>query len=448
VGLATAATVHTGGMELTRRELLVRGIGAAGVAGAAGVLGGSTLARAASGIGAGALPQPSGSGIDHVVVVMMENRSFDHYLGWLPNADGVQAGLSFLDTDGVAHPTAHLTDFQGCGHPDPDHSWEGGRTEYNDGACDGWLQGANDPYSIGYYTGEDLAFYGQAAPYWTVCDRYFAAIMAETYPNRFYLHSAQTDRLHNGEGPTISTLPTIWDELAAAGVTGRYYYSDAPFTALWGNTYASISEPFDAFLSDCAAGSLPSVAYVDPRFLDEGSGTSADDHPHADIRAGQSFVDQIYQAVTTSPQWDRTVLVITYDEWGGFFDHVPPPSAPDRNPNARLRGFRVPTIVISPYARRRHVAHHVYDHTSILKLIEWRWQLAPLTTRDRHARNLAEVLNFAHQNLSAPAWSVPAAVSQPCPQADPAEFADWRAVAQLAKSCGFPAAATVSSSAS
>jgi phospholipase C len=435
-------------MELTRRELLARGVGAAGVAGAASLLGGSTLARAASGLGAPALPQPGSSGIDHVVVVMMENRSFDHYLGWLPNADGVQAGLSFLDTAGVAHPTAHLTDFQGCGHPDPDHSWEGGRIEYNNGACDGWLLGANDPYSIGYYTGEDLGFYGHAAPYWTVCDRYFAAIMAETYPNRFYLHSAQTDRLHNGEGPTVSTLPTIWDELGAAGVSGRYYYSDAPFTALWGSTYASISEPFDAFLSDCAAGSLPSVAYVDPRFLDEASGTSADDHPHADIRAGQSFVDQIYQAVTTSPQWDRTVLIITYDEWGGFFDHVPPPSAHDANPKARLRGFRVPTIVISPFARRRHVAHHVYDHTSILKLIEWRWQLAPLTTRDRHARNIGEVLDFAHHNLSAPAWSVPTAVSQPCPKANPAEFADWRAVAELARRSGFPAAATESTSVS
>jgi hypothetical protein len=130
----------------------------------------------------------------------------------------------------------------GCGHPDPDHSWTGGRTEYNSGACDGWLRaGTNDEFAIGYYEAADLAFYGHAAPYWTVCDRYFAAIMAETYPNRFYLHAGQTDRLTNDGGPTISTLPTIWDRLSHGGHTGCYYFSDAPFTALWGEKYPPIS---------------------------------------------------------------------------------------------------------------------------------------------------------------------------------------------------------------
>src|SRR5262249_44502002 len=155
----------------------------------------------------------------------------------------------------------------------PDHSWEGGRTQYANGECNGWLLGKNDEFAIGYYTAQDLAFYGNAAKYWTVCDHYFAAIMAETYPNRLYLHAAQTDRLHNSEGPTVSTLPTIWDRLSAAGRRGRYYFSDVPFTALWGTKYMSISEPITAFFGACAAGALPDVAYVDPRFLDEGSGT-------------------------------------------------------------------------------------------------------------------------------------------------------------------------------
>ena len=427
-------------MNLTRRELLIHGAGVAGVAGAATVLGRSTLARAATQLSQGALPPPAASGFDHVVVVMMENRSFDHYLGWLPGADGKQAGLRFTDTHGVSHPTTHLTDFQGCGHPDPDHSWEGGRIEFDGGKCDGWLKGTNDPYSIGYYGAADLPFHGHAAPYWTVCDRYFSAIMAETYPNRFYLHSAQTDRLHNSEGPTISTLPTIWNRLGAAGLTGRYYFSDVPFTALWGSRYAAISEPIANFFADCAAGKLPAVSYIDPRFLDESSGTSGDDHPHADIRVGQSFLNQIYQAVTTGPQWGRTVFVITYDEWGGFFDHVPPPVARDANPDCRLRGFRVPTMVISPLARRHYVAHGVYDHTSILKMIEWRWNLAPLTIRDTHARNLAEVLNFGKPSVIAPAWSVSTAVGRPCVSADPAEFADWRALADQAASSGFQSA--------
>src|SRR5262249_44678870 len=161
---------------------------------------------------------------------------------------------------------------------------------------------------------------------------YFAAIMAETYPNRFYLHAAQTDRLHNSEGPTVSTLPTIWDRLSGAGRTGTYYFSDAPFTALWGTTFASISRPIATFFTDCPASTLPDAASVDPRFLDESSGPSGDDYPHADIRVVQSFLSQIYDAVTGGPGWKNTVLVITYDEWGGFFDHVPPPVARDANP--------------------------------------------------------------------------------------------------------------------
>src|SRR5262249_19217759 len=156
-----------------------------------------------------------------------------------------------------------------------------------------------------YYTANDLPFYGNAAPYWTVCDHYFAAIMAETYPNRFYLHAAQTDRLHNND-KTLTTLPSIWDRLTTAGVRGHYYYGDVPFTALWGPKYVPISSPVAQFYADCAAGTLPDVAYVDPRFMDEGSGTSGDDHPHADIRVGQSFLNAIYNAVTTSPQWSRT----------------------------------------------------------------------------------------------------------------------------------------------
>ena len=383
------------------------------------------------------LPAPQNSGIDHIIVVMMENRSFDHYMGWLPGADGRQDGLVFYDRYGVAHDTHHLqADYQGCTFNDPDHSFEGGRIEYDNGMCDGWLRaGLNDDFCIGYYLPEDLAFYGQAAPYWTVCDRYFSAIMAETYPNRFYQHAAQTDRIHNST--TISTLPTIWDRLAAAGLKGKYYFYDTPFTALWGTKYLPISRPFTEFLSDCADGTLPQVSFVDPKFLDEGTGTSADDHPHADIRAGQAFLDQVYQAVTSGPAWSRTMLVINYDEWGGFFDHVPPQTAPDANPDWGLRGFRVPCLVISPLARRGYVAHDVYDHTSVLKAIEWRWGLPPLTPRDTAARNLAEVLDFAAPpNLEAPRWLVPPAVGLPCGLTDP-DYEQWHALRDLALSLGW-----------
>jgi phospholipase C len=345
------------------------------------------------------LPKPHKSGIEHIVVVMMENRSFDHYLGWVPGADGRQAGLTYLDRSGVPHSTHPLApDYQGCGHPDPDHSFEGGRIEYNGGACDGWLRaGQNDEYSIGYYTQSDLPFFGQSAPYWTTCDHYFTSVMAESFPNRIYQYAAQTDRFDNSTA--FCALPTIWDRLAKRGVRSRYYFSDVPFLALWGVKYIPISRPFFAFLDACENNTLPQVAFVDPRFLGQERGITNDDHPFADIRNGQVFLNRVYTAIANSPAWKNTVLVINYDEWGGFFDHVPPPyaSIPPADQaigNDGLLGFRVPCVVASPFARRAYVSTTTFDHTSVLKLIEWRWDLEPLTVRDAQANNLAEVLDF------------------------------------------------------
>src|SRR5437588_2463867 len=194
------------------------------------------------------LPNPTRSGIEHIIVVTMENRSFDHFLGWLPGADGHQAGLTYLDRAGAPHSTFPLApDYQSCGHPDPDHSYAGGRIEYDQGRCDGWLRaGSNDDDAIGYYTQSDLAFLGGAAPAWTACDRYFAPIMAGTYPNRIYQHAAQTDRLDNSLLP-VSTLPTIWDRLADHSLSARYYFSAFPFLALWGTRYVNLARPVAHF---------------------------------------------------------------------------------------------------------------------------------------------------------------------------------------------------------
>jgi phospholipase C len=429
---------------ISRRALVAGGLSVAG-AGAlsAGLAPGlDPVAQAAAPV---ALPAPGVSGIDHIVVVMMENRSFDHYLGWLPGADGKQEGLTYVDRDGVAHRTHHLTDYQGCSHPDPDHSFEGGRVQYNNGRCDGWLRsGENDEFAIGYYGQDDLGFYGNAAPYWTAFDRYFSATMAETYPNRFYQHSARTDRLHNSTD--IAAMPTIWDRLADKGVSRAYYYVDVPFLALYGEKYVPLARTWPQFRLDAAAGTLPAVSFLDPKFLDEGSGSSADDHPHADIRAGQSFLNQVYEAVTSGPGWSRTALVVNYDEWGGFYDHVAPGTAPDATPElgTDLRGFRTPALLISPRARRRYVAHGVYDHTSVLKMIEWRWGLSPLTPRDEAARNLAEVLDFSSlPDLEAPRWAVPPAVSAPCGTGDYVDYEQWRALATLASGLGWRVGGTL-----
>jgi phospholipase C len=385
---------------------------------------------------------PASSGIEHVVVLMMENRSFDHLLGWMDGADGRQSGLSYPDRAGQLHATHPLApDYQGCAHPDPDHSYQGGRIEYDGGACDGWLRaGMNDDYSIGFYRKRDLPFLGRAATQWTTLDHYFAAIMAETYPNRIYQHAAQTDRLTNTMD--ISTLPTIWDRLAAKGVEGRYYYSDVPFLALWGAKYLPISRPLPAFLADAKAGTLPAVSFVDPRFIEESTGTSGDDHPHADIRNGEAFLNLIYSAVTTSPAWSHTVLVINFDEWGGFFDHVPPPTAPippadmaAGNMDGRL-GFRTAALVVAPWAPTT-VAHEQFDHTSVLRMIEWRFGLEPLTVRDATANNLADVLDFSHPRSHVPQWAVPTGpFGAPC--VAPIEEAGLGALAGLALSLGWP----------
>src|SRR5258705_6086793 len=179
------------------------------------------------------LPPRTTSGVDHIIVVMMENRIFDHLLGWHPTANARQTDLSYLDVDGISHDTAPLApDYQGCVHPDPDHSWAGGRIDYADGAMTGFIARTTDTYPIGFYTENDRPFFETLALAYTTFDNFFSSILAETYPNRIFMHAAQTDRLDNTL--TLSTLPTIWDRLREKGVSARYYYSDVSFLWLWG----------------------------------------------------------------------------------------------------------------------------------------------------------------------------------------------------------------------
>jgi phospholipase C len=168
-------------------------------------------------------------------------------------------------------------------------------------------------------------------------------------------------------------------------------------------------------VQDCAAGTLPEVAFVDPPFAGEDAGTSSDDHPHGDVRAGESWLYQTYRAVTTGRDWKHTVMVINFDEWGGFFEHIPPQEAPDVDSTLSLRGFRVPCVIVSPFSARGTIDQGVYDHTSILKMIEWRWSLPALSVRDAAANNLAEALDFTHLRHRAPDYVVPPFVSVACP---------------------------------
>jgi phospholipase C len=354
-------------------------------------------------------PDPEIPGIDHVIVVTMENRSFDHLLGWVPGADGIPANLRYTDSSGVSHLPHHLTDFRNCLFANPNHSFGGGRSEYNNGACDGWLRTPpNDLYSIGYFNAPDLAFLGKAAAEWLVLDRFFCSVMGPTYPNRVVSLAATTDRLANTL--TTSTLPTIWDRLLAAGLTGKNYASSA-FTSstLWGLKYSSLIKPITEFHSDAAQGKLPNVAFVDPVLTNDFSDSY---HPPGDIRNAEAFLASVYKSVTMGPMWKRSLLVITFDEWGGFFDHVPPPigEIPQGEKdlgNDGLRGFRVPTILVSPYVRRKSVSSRVYDHASVLRFIEKHWSLQPLTVRDATANSLGDELDMTMTVTAAPQFEVP-----------------------------------------
>jgi phospholipase C len=379
------------------------------------------------------LPAPRNIPVDTIVVLMMENRSFDHYLGWMPNADAQQAGLQYTDKDGVAHETRRMTpDFQGCGHPDPDHSWDGGRTQLDGGACDGFLRsGDNDVFSISYYGEGDLGFIQDAARTFTTFDRFHCSLMGSTLPNREYMWAGESYGNRDNALPPQTQYTTgfpdntIFAALDKVGVSNRYFFNDVPVSALWGATRLKSSGSIAEYYARCATGTLPNVSYVDPNFggsAGEGPGLSGDEHPHGDVRAGQAFMADVVHAFMESPQFKRGALFITYDEWGGFFDHVAPPRVPDQRNDADidkdygLMGFRIPTIAVSPWVRRNHVEHTRYGFESILKFISYRFGIPPLNTRVAHANNIGRSFDWRHKpRLGVPDLPRPEhVVSQPC----------------------------------
>jgi phospholipase C len=375
------------------------------------------------------LPEPAASGIEHIVAVTMENRSFDHFFGWMPNADGKQAGLTYLDSKGTPHPTHSLSgNNTGCPAADPDHSYTGARIAYNNGAMNGFLlDPSNDTYCIGYYGAKDIPFYAALAQNYTTCNRYFPSILGPTFSNRMFIHAAQTDRLT--DSLTLSSLPTIWDSLAAARVSRAYYFNNVPYLALWGIKYLGITKTYDQFLEDAKHGTLPAVSFLDPRYTILDDGTGNDDHPHADIREGDRFLYNVFKALSSGPDWSSTVLIINFDEWGGFFEHVSPPRAQAANAvdtdvvnGKTLLGMRVPVVVASPWSTgdpsNPTINSLVFDHTSVLKLIEWRWSIPPLTPRDtsNDVNNLAYALDFERPQTAVPSLPKPHVpfIAMPC----------------------------------
>jgi len=434
-----------GGVD--RREFLRVGLGAFAVAAAPRVAGlerrasdrGLSAARSARVLRTGAsLGAGADAPFDHVVVLMFENRSFDHLLGWYAQADGRQRGLRYRDLRGKLRRTFDLgRDLQGCAFGDPAHSWQAGMVHLQGGNADGFLRTdvRHDLFPIGYYSERAVPLLSVLARSYTTLGNYFSSILGATWPNSFYQHAAATDVDESGTWPGDppgtrggkSALQTaIWDRVADAGLTGRYYHDSQPFTALFASgKYDAITRPFDEFIDDAKAGALPNVAFVDPNLDDpaELAGTANDFHPFGSMRAGERFLSSVYHALADSPAWDRTVLVVNFDEWGGFFDHVPPPKVIDNNvnpfpgphPDYTQLGFRVPAIVMSPYAPRRAVTGgNPFEHCSVLRMIEWRWDLPPLSARDANARNLAEVLDFSSRRKAPAVPRLAPKAPKPC----------------------------------
>ena len=368
-------------------------------------------------------------GIDTVVVVMMENRSVDHFFGWVPDVvPGFNATQDKVYS-GVA--TNHWGaggkgDYAGCGYKDPAHGWDTGRAQKKEGFLG--PNAGNDEFAVSYYEAADLPVYEQLVREFTTFDRYFCSIMASTYPNRYYMHSAQSGGMKNNDFPpqagkmTGWEWPTIWDLLERAGVSWGYYFSNLPAIGLWGPRYAHNARHISHYYEDALLGRLPAVSFVDPFFTAEG--LANDDHPHADIRLGQEFVSGVVTSFIGSPQWERGALFINYDEWGGFWDHVTPPKVSDPRGSQGFGqlGFRTPTLLISPYARGPRVDSGLYDHTSILRFIETNWNLGRLSDLDpnarTHDRNIGAAFDFTRfdpeVDVDALTYMAPAEARIPC----------------------------------
>ena len=419
--------------KLRRREFLARTAALAGMASAASLPAGQLIAEAARAQARG-LPSPRNLPIDHVVVVMMENRSFDHYFGWLDAADASQDEAYVDGATGELVRTRHAgtleAEWQGCGHPDPGHGWDSGRRQLQDGFLA--TGSGNDEFALTYYEQGEIEFLHATAAEYTVYDRFFCSVLSSTWPNRYYKWSAQAGGRKDNTPPLETggnQWETIFDRALGHGVSARYYNSDLPFSAVWGARGAAWTHPLAEYYADCARGTLPNVAFVDPPFRDGGGGDglSADEHPHGDVRLGQAWMADVVRAFTQSPCYRRGALFVVYDEWGGFFDHVRPPRVRDARASADLfedfgqMGFRIPAVAVSPYTRRTQgagvrVRHATLGFESIIKLISYRFGLGSLTERDRYATNIAETFDFPQRpDLEPPDLPDPAHVaSRPC----------------------------------
>jgi phospholipase C len=443
------------GEGLTRREALQAGA----AAGAAATLWGPLISRAL------ANPPSCGSlnDIEHVVILIQENRSFDHYFGTYrgvagfadPNAlPGVFGQPGYPSGPGGKLFPFHLDSFHNgeCTN-DINHSWAPQHAYWDNGAMDGFVREhvavdgpVNGPLTMGYYTRNDLSFYYALADAFTVCDRYHCSVIGPTDPNRLYSMSAWLDPAGTQGGPILSTSTTrverfgklSWttmpEQLKARGVSWKVYGSpDGNFgdnvlpyfkqylTNLELTANALLPTYPGTFQLDVALGTLPQVSWILAPLLKS-------EHPPAPEVYGEVVAADVLRTLVSNPSvWSKTALFITHDENGGFFDHVPPPTAPAGTAGEYLTvsplpsdaggvagpiglGFRVPLLVVSPFARGGFVSHDVFDHTSLLRFLETRFgaEVPNLSSWRRSLTgDLTSAFNFATVNRSVPSLPQP-----------------------------------------
>ncbi len=433
----------------TRRRLLTAGLAAGAVVGAgawrsAGAAPAGSAQRAARTLRQpGSRPHPGlAAGTDtipqikHIVVLMMENHSYDNHLGMLgrAGADGFTLGSNGKPTAAnpyangqIQHAFRMPTTCQLFGKPS--QNWTDSHIQLDGGRLDGFVKSGSGPVSMGYWQRADLPFYYSLASVFPIADRYFCSVLGQTYPNRRYLMAATSLGMINDGVPDPFQYPangTIFDRLHNAGVTWKDYVSPlspTPTLALFPPLlvkYPSHLATSGDFFADAAAGTLPGFSLVEPNY-----GLTSEEDPQ-NITLGEQFAASVVNAVMKGPGWENTLLIWTFDEHGGYYDHVVPPAAipPDNIPPATgsgpaytgfaQYGFRVPCAVVSPYARRDYVSHTVFDHTSILALVEAKWNLPALTLRDANAHNMLDLLD-----LGSPAFKTPPTLARPLVDTDP-----------------------------
>ncbi len=394
--------------------------------------------------------------VEHIVVLMLENRSFDHMLGYLslPTDAG---GRGRTAVDGLSGPARNTNDHEGRTYPihhlaqtafageaeDPDHSGHsvdeqlaaGGRGFVANFARISNARAAKlgvtapDPGLVmGYYDADDLPVYDHLAAEYCVVDRWFSSVPGATWPNRLYAVAGRAAGSRDDASPPLYALPSFARYLDRHGVDWRWYsfdpgtlravdpayrldnhhrfsYVDSRKLSIRERAVGELTEEGPSFLDDVAVGRLPAVSWIDPHFKDLRvlGPDSNDDHPPSDVLAGQDLVLTIYHALSSAPTWASTLLIVTYDEHGGFYDHVPPPAAVDDDHEFQRLGVRVPALLISPLVARESSSRQLlgtdfhFDHTSIIKTILTRFcssegRIPALTARVAAAQHLGHLL--------------------------------------------------------